>query len=719
VRARHRLVAAAVLLAAGCASVPPAPAPPPAPTLDQKLGWILQLENERILREPAPASSARPAAPVSTATRGAAPVVTPAQPERPDLVRLLGDAYARVRFRAALGIGRVGLAEGVAPLAGALGDPEMEVRQIAAFALGLIGDPSADARLVQALTTDASPIVRGRAAEALGRIGDREAAAAIGEMVGAYVRQGALGNLGADDQATLPPPAEAVRLGLYALARLKAYEPLASAVLGPDGLPVSRWWPIAFAFARVGDPRALTILMHLATGGGADTVALAARGLGDLKNPAAVRVLTPLLDPSTHDPRVVVAAIRAIAAIGGEAPKALVDLLARPSLDPNVRLEVVSALGTLRASPALDLIVDRIADPWAAMRAAAIRALARIDKQTFVLVLSSLPPDPQWRVRAAVASALGELDYDTAAPRLSSLVDDADPRVVPAALDTLVELHPASAAGTLLAKLKDKDPVVRAAAARGLGELKPAGGADALVAAYRAAADDATYVARAAALGALAEYGAAAALPTLKAAFADRDWAVRVRAAQLAARLDPSGSFQDAIRPAPGGPPPGVERYDDPTLVEPPVSPQLYIDTEKGTIQVELAVLDAPLTTRALEALARSGFFAGLTVHRVVPGFVVQMGDPRGDGEGGPGFTLRDEINERPYLRGTVGMALDWADTGGSQFFITVAPEPHLDGRYTVIGTVVGGMDVVDRLEQGDRIRRVRVWDGVTMSGGE
>ena len=127
-------------------------------------------------------------------------------------------------------------------------------------------------------------------------------------------------------------------------------------------------------------------------------------------------------------------------------------------------------------------------------------------------------------------------------------------------------------------------------------------------------------------------------------------------------------------------------------------------------------MLDAPLTTRALETLARRGFFNGLTVHRVVPGFVAQMGDPRGDGEGGPGFTLRDEINQRPYLRGTVGMALDWADTGGSQFFITHSPQPHLDGRYTVIGTVVGGMDVVDRLQQWDVIRRVRVWDGFSMS---
>ncbi len=113
--------------------------------------------------------------------------------------------------------------------------------------------------------------------------------------------------------------------------------------------------------------------------------------------------------------------------------------------------------------------------------------------------------------------------------------------------------------------------------------------------------------------------------------------------------------------------------------------------------------------------LARKGFFNGLQIHRVVPNFVVQDGDPRGDGEGGPGFTIRDELNERPFLRGTVGMALSWKDTGGSQFFITHSPQPHLDARYTAFGQVVNGMDVVDRIQQGDTIRSVRVWDGKTM----
>ena len=95
-----------------------------------------------------------------------------------------------------------------------------------------------------------------------------------------------------------------------------------------------------------------------------------------------------------------------------------------------------------------------------------------------------------------------------------------------------------------------------------------------------------------------------------------------------------------------------------------------------------------------------------------ISNFVIQTGDPRGDGSGGPGYSIRDELNDRPYVRGTVGMALSGPDTGGSQFFITHSPQPHLDAKYTVFGHVVNGMDVVDRIQQLDVIQRGRIWDG-------
>jgi cyclophilin family peptidyl-prolyl cis-trans isomerase len=124
-------------------------------------------------------------------------------------------------------------------------------------------------------------------------------------------------------------------------------------------------------------------------------------------------------------------------------------------------------------------------------------------------------------------------------------------------------------------------------------------------------------------------------------------------------------------------------------------------------VVIDPDVDDAPATVAQLSRLAREGFFRGLTFHRVVPDFVVQGGDPRGDGEGGPGFTLPCEVSPRAYLRGTVGMALAGKDTGGSQLFVTLSPQPHLDGRYTIIGTVVSGMEALDGMVEGESTIRL------------
>jgi cyclophilin family peptidyl-prolyl cis-trans isomerase len=362
----------------------------------------------------------------------------------------------------------------------------------------------------------------------------------------------------------------------------------------------------------------------------------------------------------------------------------------------------------IKAPDTLGHVQDLITDDWPALRGAALRAAAAIDPDGFTFTLSGLEADRHWSGRAALAEALGSLAPEVAVPRLMTLLKDEDRRVIPSVLRALVKVKAADAAAVLLAHLTEADFVIRETAASLLGEVKPEGGLAALRAAYEAGLPDAAYGARAAALEAMAAYGAAAA-DGVRAGLADKDWAVRVRAAELMATLDPAADARAAIRPSPNPPP---APYDDPQLVAPPYSPHVFIETARGTIEIELAVLDAPQTTRSVMALARKGFFNGLPVHRVVPNFVVQGGDPRGDGEGGPGYTIRDELNERPYLRGTVGMALSWRDTGGSQFFITHSPQPHLDGRYTAFGHVVAGMDVVDRLHVGDVIQRMRVWDG-------
>jgi cyclophilin family peptidyl-prolyl cis-trans isomerase/HEAT repeat protein len=133
------------------------------------------------------------------------------------------------------------------------------------------------------------------------------------------------------------------------------------------------------------------------------------------------------------------------------------------------------------------------------------------------------------------------------------------------------------------------------------------------------------------------------------------------------------------------------------------------VETSKGSFVIELLPEDAPLTVDNFIQLAKRGFFNGQTIPRVVANFVIQAGDPRGDTNGGPGYQIRCEINELPYERGTAGMALSGKDTGGSQWFVTHSPQPHLDGGYTVFGHVIRGMEVVDNIARGDVIRRVIV----------
>ena len=676
------------LLSPSCAPKAPVEPATPAPTpYEQKMHWILQLEDQRVLRG------------------GGG-----------DLVALLSDGEARVRRRAALAVGRVKLAEGVAALTGVLqAEQDPEVRQMAVFAMGLIADASAAPALLTAIN-DPDPRIQGRAAEALGMIGHKAAAAPISAMVSAHINAGALNGLTPDDMGyPKAPTVEAMRLGLYALVRLGSYDALAGVVLDQSGRPRSRWWPVAYALQRVNDARAVPILLDLFTGDGQLTRAFAARGLGAARDKRAVAPLVAAAENAGEPVAVRIQAVRALALIGDASSRAAMHrLILSPKVDQNLQLEAVTALAQLHSRDSIELLIDLVSASWPSVRAAALNALARTDVDTFISAISSLDPDPHWSVRAALAATLGEVGPERGAAPLAAMLRDSDQRVIPSVIASLAKIGAPNAVAELTTRLKADDPVVRAAAARGLTTLKATSSVPAIVAALKGSQVDGLYIARAALLDALMALDPNAARPALTAALADRDWAIRVHAAEQLTQLDAAADVA-AMRPAPPPPVPELAAVD--AFVDPPYSPTAYIDTSKGTIQFELAVLDAPRTVANFILLARRNFFRGVQIHRVVPDFVVQDGDPRGDGEGGPGYTIRDEINQRPYLRGTVGMALDWADTGGSQFFITHSPQPHLDGRYTVFGQVIAGMDVVDRLQQWDTIDRIRVWDGVNWIG--
>ncbi len=138
------------------------------------------------------------------------------------------------------------------------------------------------------------------------------------------------------------------------------------------------------------------------------------------------------------------------------------------------------------------------------------------------------------------------------------------------------------------------------------------------------------------------------------------------------------------------------------------------ISTNKGDISLDLHAEAAPKTVNNFVFLAREGFYDGVTFHRVISNFMIQGGDPTGTGRGGPGYRFEDEFKNNPHKHetGTLSMANAGPNTNGSQFFITHAPQPHLDGRHTVFGQVTSGMDVVNAIRQGDQMVAVTISEG-------
>ena len=721
-RACQGLALAAALAAGGCAAAPPPAAPAetlqaPVASIDQKVGWMLRLEHQRVLRDPgvAPAelpavSPADPAAPVDPATPPAVrSIYRPAAAA--DLGALVLDPDPGVRRRAALAIGRTRLPEGRPWLALTLGDPEDDVRASAAFGLGLLGVGAAVDDLRAALS-DPAPQVRARAIDALGLIGADAASAAPAIADAAAGCGPVIAPIEPDDETyPLAWDVEVCRAALFALVRLRSWDALARIALDEAGRPVSRWWPVAYALQRIADERAVPALEALASTAGAYTPAFAIRGLAAHDAPAVLPLARALAGRAGAGVGLRATAVRALAAVGGEDEVApLVELVFDPATPPNVALEAVSALGAIGGPGVFNDLVDLFRHPWPAMRAAAIDAAARVDPETFVLVLSSLRPDSEPAVRVALASTLARLDPALARPAIEQLAQDQDARVTGPALEALAAIDTPDLGARLFVALETPDYVVRATAARLIGRRTPEGGADRLAAAWERAIGDAAYDARAAIVGALGEYGGANAVAIARRALDDRAWPVRLAAADVLAALGEAGA--EPVRPAPLREPPAF--FESARLIRPEFSPHAFIETRHGTIEIELDMVRAPVTSLQFVELARSGFYNGLAVHRLIPHFVVQAGDPRGDGAGGPGYTVKDELSPLPYRRGTVGMALAGPDTGGSQFFIALSPQPHLNGQYTVFGQVVSGGELLDAMQRFDVIERIRIWDGVT-----
>lgn len=692
----------AVLAPAGCKTQPPAlPKGAPAPsgaagaaaaavTSGKKTAWIYRLEQQRVLRDTSP-SSADPGAPT------------------PDLAVLAKDSDPAIRARAALALGRIGVSDAVPPLVTLLTDRDEYTRSVAAFGLGLSGSNDAVTPLQSALA-DTSAFVRARVIDALGLLGAAAAAAAPAIADASSGCREKLARLESDDEEyPKAPDIEACRAALFAIVRLRNYDALARLALDAQGQPISTWWPVAYALQRINDPKAAPALQRLMSSPGVYTPSFALRGLTSLKDTTGVPAALGLAARPSADVRLRAVAVRALGEIGGAAGvDALMALVEDATTPRNLALEAVTALGASGDARAFDLLLARMRDPWPSMRSAATLAATKVKPDAMLLLMPSFGLDPDWSVRASLATALAALPADEARGAIQDLTVDADMRVRSAALDALARIGAPDLATRLFDALDAPDFAVRATAARLIGEKKIDFGVERLTVAYNRGDSDAAYGARTAALQALGKYGTAAAKAVIRRGLNDRDWPVRLAAADLLRGLGDAAAAP--VRPAPVRQP--NDFFESPRILRPRYSPHAFVDTKYGTIEIELNVVEAPVTSALFIDLARAGFFNGIKVHRVVPNFVIQAGDPRGDGEGGPGYAIRDELSALPYLRGTVGMALDGPDSGGSQFFIAVSPQPHLDGKYTVFGRVVKGDEVLDLISQWDVIDAIRIWDG-------
>lgn len=615
-----------------------------------------------------------------------------------------------IRRRAALAAGRIGDPLAVPYLIQQVKDPEVEVRRATVMALGLMGSPDSAAALTAALG-DVDAVTRGRASEALSRNGQASAGPAIAEAFRRALPKTAEGGLRirGDDPARADDPWVELRLHLFALARLQDGAALAGAVLRPDSTPLIDWWACVWAAMRIADPRLTPILLAGARAEDPYIRSLSARGLGSLKNPSHLGAVRRLVED--RDPAVVLEALRALAAIGSAEGSAAAAL----HIDsPNVvlRREALLALTALPPdSKWRSRVIENAGhpDPW--IRSAAWPALIRIDSEDVGIVLSTIGPDPDWRVRCAVANALAETLGERAARLLLPMLKDADLRVVPGVLLALTRARGLDAAPTLQDHLQNPDPGIRAAAVSGLSSLEEKNEkrfAGAFSVAYDAALADPDIETRLTVVGAVARRPDEQSLVLLRrVAGSDSSRVVRQRAldALLGGFAPPEESslrLADARRLV------SIYEPDASTLY----SPRVVISTRYGTITLTLDIVDTPLTSLSFVRLAQAGFFNGLTFHEVVPGFAIQGGDPRGDGYGGPGVTVRSEYSGRPFGRGGLGLALSSKDTGGSQFFIALEPQPQLDGFYTQFGQVLSGLDIALKIRPDDVIERIDVFDG-------
>ena len=625
--------------------------------------------------------------------------------------RSLRAADSVVRRVTAMAAGRIGDWRATPLLLRTLDEPDSTVRVAAAFALGLLRDTAAVQPLIQRLTglPALDTATAAEAVTALAKIGGKRSADFFGAVLQGRIALSQVDPAAATRQLLL----EGWRLGTDAPA--DALLPFTR-----DTVPGIRW-RAAYSLGRLRAPAAANQLVASLSDPDAATRAVAARALvrsyaeAAKLSPATVgAMLARAVDDK--DPGVRINALRSL---GSYHDSLLASSIVWRVDDPvaNVRVQAASTLGELGGSAAKSALARVLAGKGTfALRREALLGLARVDSVEFGRTSTRWRSSKDWRDRATAAEGWA-LAGTVGTPWF---IADPDGRVIAAGLQAwaaAVEGPERSLIDAARRLLGHPDAAVRSVAGDIVSRAADPGDLPALAAMYAQSARDSFPDAAIAALNALAAIGRTGAETRARL---DRDFLQKTpRPANYLLRIWAEEHWPEAsarwgpARPVATGR--SLQDYRDLVrqfIVAPDsvARPHVFIDTEqRGLLEVELLGPEAPLTVANFLRLVDRHFFDGNRWHRVVPHFVVQDGDPRGDGFGSPGGAIRDEINRVRYdSKPLLGMALSGPDTGSSQWFITLSPQPHLDGTYTAFGRTVGNVGTLTRITQGDVIRTVR-----------
>jgi cyclophilin family peptidyl-prolyl cis-trans isomerase/HEAT repeat protein len=649
---------------------------------------------------------------------------------------------ARTRAQAILALGRTGGPLAVRALMGLLPDSADTMRIDAARALGLTEATEASPELAKLYVVVTDPAARAAIAEALGRVGDDKALPVLAAALG--------------EKDPGPRAAAAIALGRYGRRKIAIGDEARAALLahGLDPDPRVRYG-VAYALARevpaVREPPVEAVLGQLARDADAEVRAVALSGLSARGAPAEKAFVAALDD---EDWRVRVQAARGLSAEKSTPAMrarlaawlvtewtSIADLEAR-LLSPRVHpiLDAIPRLTKYAREPAVRAALDKLNEATDVTESSVpqkytaevlrpvdavncLTAVARVQTgKSIADVLrcgeKSGAGWPHHERRRLAAQLVGEGLGGTLDQRVVFLLDlarDADSRVRAAAAAAAVLIDDSRTAKIVRQAMDDKEALVAGAAADAmLAKLesngKPTGARldvsvlEAVIARAqkeeKGGKGDAEL--RLSLLETLRAAKLESAVPLCRNAFADPNPTLRETGRKCLKEL----TGQDPGRGAPDAPSPA-----------PPIDPATVlgrkvvwtVETTKGKVVIELDPDLAPWNVANLTTLARKGFYDGTLFHRVVPDFVVQGGDPTGSGWGGPGYAVLAEASTTWFQRGAVGIADAGKDTGGSQWFVMHSRAPHLDGRYTLVGRVLEGMEVVDALVVGDQVKRVQV----------